>query len=103
TPQEREEAKEVKKERASWNFASWINHVSRPPPYFLARSLFLRGMGVIYFIAFYSLYVQLPGLIGHSGLLPADAFLSRLGVLTSVSQESFLSSFRTFPSLIPWL
>jgi hypothetical protein len=32
----------------------------------------------VYLVAFSSLYVQIPGLWGHEGILPADAFITRL-------------------------
>jgi hypothetical protein len=44
----------------------------------MARSFFLRGLAVIYFIAFASLLPQITGLIGPDGILPAghsNAFL----------------------------
>ncbi len=41
----------------------------------LARWLFLRALGVIYFSAFYSLLFQIRGLIGNNGILPATEFL----------------------------
>jgi lipase maturation factor 1 len=43
--------------------------------YELARWVFLRALGVIYLIAFVSLWLQLKGLIGPHGILPADDFL----------------------------
>ncbi|XP_049810816.1 lipase maturation factor 2-like [Schistocerca nitens] len=36
------------------------------------RNLFLRGMSVVYLFALASLYVQIPGLYGKNGLLPAE-------------------------------
>jgi predicted DCC family thiol-disulfide oxidoreductase YuxK len=48
---------------------------TRPTTYVLMRSVFLRGLGVIYLIAFWSLFVQIDGLIGSNGILPAGAFL----------------------------
>lgn len=40
-----------------------------------ASNLFLRLLGVVYFIAFYSLWVQVHGLMGTQGIIPvADAF-----------------------------
>jgi lipase maturation factor len=39
------------------------------------RWIFLRGLGLIYFSAFYSLYFQIKGLIGPNGILPAVDFL----------------------------
>ena len=43
--------------------------------YQVTRWLFLRLLGVVYLIAFVSLAVQVAGLIGPNGLLPAHAFL----------------------------
>src|SRR5262249_50097014 len=45
------------------------------------RSLLLRGLGLIYLSAFGSLAVQLDGLIGSRGILPAAEFLDRAGRL----------------------
>jgi hypothetical protein len=46
------------------------------------RSILLRGLGLIYLSAFGSLAVQLDGLIGSRGILPAAEFLQRAaGVL----------------------
>jgi hypothetical protein len=45
--------------------------------YLLSRWLFLRLLGVVYLIAFASLAVQVTGLVGEHGLLPARAFLER--------------------------
>ncbi|MFZ0915757.1 MAG: lipase maturation factor family protein, partial [Candidatus Udaeobacter sp.] len=47
----------------------------RPPTYFWARRWFLRALGVIYLIAFVSLWVQVDGLIGSDGVSPANQFL----------------------------
>jgi hypothetical protein len=41
----------------------------------IARWLFLRALGLIYFSAFYSLLFQIRGLIGNNGILPATEFL----------------------------
>ena len=46
--------------------------------YTLSRWLFLRGLALVYLIAFVSLDVQLNGLVGSHGLLPAAAFVARL-------------------------
>jgi predicted DCC family thiol-disulfide oxidoreductase YuxK len=50
---------------------AWGKHLE-PPTYQLVRSLFLRSLGVIYLIAFVSLWVQVMGLIGSGGILPAS-------------------------------
>jgi predicted DCC family thiol-disulfide oxidoreductase YuxK len=52
----------------------WGNDV-RPPTYFWARRWFLRTLGVIYLIAFVSLWVQVEGLIGSDGISPIKQFL----------------------------
>src|ERR1051325_3794288 len=46
------------------------------PGYVLATWLFLRLLGLIYLSAFVSLAVQVRGLIGREGILPAAEFLS---------------------------
>jgi hypothetical protein len=44
----------------------------------IARWLFLRALGLIFFSAFFSLLFQIRGLIGVKGILPAADFLTRL-------------------------
>src|SRR5262249_6156247 len=41
----------------------------------IPRWLFLRGLGLIFFSAFFSLIFQISGLIGGSGILPAGSYL----------------------------
>jgi len=53
----------------------WGKDVRRPS-YFWARRWFLRVLGVIYLIAFVSLWVQVDGLVGSNGLSPVNQFLS---------------------------
>lgn len=53
----------------------WGRHVEAPS-HFLVRWLFLRGLGLVYFFAFVSLWTQVTGLIGHDGILPADRFMA---------------------------
>src|SRR5437764_14957029 len=47
----------------------------RPPTYFAARRWFLRLLGVVYFIAFVSLWMQVDGLVGDNGILPIGHYL----------------------------
>jgi predicted DCC family thiol-disulfide oxidoreductase YuxK len=54
---------------------AWGRDISRPT-YFTARNIFLRGLGLVYLIAFISLWVQIDGLIGERGILPARDFFS---------------------------
>jgi predicted DCC family thiol-disulfide oxidoreductase YuxK len=47
----------------------------RPPTYFWARRWFLRMLGLVYLIAFVSLWVQIDGLVGNNGISPVSQFL----------------------------
>lgn len=47
----------------------------RVPTYYTAGRLFLRALGVVYLIAFISLWVQIDGLIGANGVAPVREFL----------------------------
>src|SRR6201995_4158186 len=52
--------------------------------HFIARWLFLRALGLIYFSAFFALLFQVRGLIGSRGILPAADYLrfaSSLGAM----------------------
>lgn len=44
--------------------------------YFIARRFFIRFLGVIYLIAFASMWGQIVGLIGSNGILPAQEYLA---------------------------
>lgn len=48
-----------------------------PSTYIAVKSFFLRGLGVIYVMAFLSLWVQVQGLYGAHGILPIAAYLQR--------------------------
>ncbi len=48
----------------------------RPPTYFWAHRWFLRALGLVYLIAFVSLWLQIDGLIGAKGILPISDYLS---------------------------
>ena len=48
------------------------------PTYLISSTLFLRGLGVVYLIAFFSLWIQVDGLIGADGILPAKNYLERV-------------------------
>jgi hypothetical protein len=47
----------------------------------IARWLFLRALGLIFFSAFFALLFQIRGLIGPQGILPADDYLQRARTL----------------------
>jgi len=47
----------------------------KPATYFLVRWIFFRSLGAIYLIAFISFGLQITGLIGSNGILPATEYL----------------------------
>jgi predicted DCC family thiol-disulfide oxidoreductase YuxK len=53
----------------------WGRRVEQPT-HFLSRWIFLRLLGVIYLIAFVSLWTQIGGLIGSNGILPTARFMA---------------------------
>src|SRR5437899_9788834 len=70
-----------------------------PPPRpacLLSRWLFLRLLGVVYLLAFVSLALQITGLVGEHGILPARTFLERAHALYGGA------AYRLFPTLC-WL
>jgi lipase maturation factor 1 len=48
----------------------------RPPTYFWAHRWYLRALGLVYLIAFVSLWIQIDGLVGANGILPISDYLS---------------------------
>jgi len=68
------------------------------PTYALTRALFLRWLGAIYFIAFWSLERQVLALFGAHGVLPAAAFLARVRAAEGCDWASAVS----LPSIF-WL
>src|SRR5438477_8190994 len=48
----------------------------RPPTYFWARRWFLTALGLIYLIAFVSLWTQIHGLVGTKGIIPIEIYLA---------------------------
>jgi predicted DCC family thiol-disulfide oxidoreductase YuxK len=48
----------------------------RPPTYFWARRWFLSALGLIYLIAFVSLWTQIDGLVGANGIIPIGVYLA---------------------------
>ncbi len=73
----------------------WGKQPARPT-FFLTRWLFLRLLGVIYLIAFLSLWTQVDGLIGSNGILPAERYLN------AIREQVGLERYLTFPTLC-WL
>src|SRR5438552_13072912 len=62
----------------------------------MARSAFLRGLAIVYFIAFISLLPQIDGLVGANGILPVRSFLQ------TVREEYGTTAYWYFPTLA-WL
>ena len=46
------------------------------PTWFLTRRVFLFLLGLVYFLAFLSLWTQIEGLVGRDGILPAESYLT---------------------------
>lgn len=78
----------------------WGRHVEEPD-YFLTRWIFLRTLGVIYLIAFVSLWTQIGGLIGHNGILPVDQLMPSAKEYFD-SQNIGLDRYHQLPTLC-WL
>ncbi|XP_043198942.1 lipase maturation factor 2-like [Amphibalanus amphitrite] len=58
---------------------------------FLTRSLFLKWLAAIYLVAFLSLYMQIPGLFGANGVLPAQSqLLSHPSVASAWARPTLL-------------
>jgi predicted DCC family thiol-disulfide oxidoreductase YuxK len=53
----------------------WGRHVEQPD-YFLTRWIFLRLLGLVYLVAFWSLGTQVYGLMGHNGILPVNQYMA---------------------------
>lgn len=56
----------------------WSGRNSRVCTYYVCSSLFLRLLGGIYLIAFVSLWLQIDGLIGQRGIVPAQQYLDQV-------------------------
>lgn len=82
-------------------FAQSLYHRLESPEssYQLTRTIFLRALGFIYFIAFLCANRQVLGLIGSDGLLPADFFLRRVANFLG---GSAFHHFWELPSLFWW-
>jgi len=64
----------------------WGKDVRRPT-YLWAQRWFLRALGMVYLIAFVSLWVQVDGLVGSNGMLSINQFLP--AVRTQVGPEAY--------------
>lgn len=70
----------------------WGAHLE-PPTYGVSAYFFIRLLGVFYLIAFLSFWVQMPGLVGSNGILPAGQLLELIRLKVGVER------FWLFPTL----
>lgn len=76
--------------RIGWFF---LGQHRGPSQYRLSRWIFVRGVALIYAIAFLSLWGQIEGLVGSSGILPAANIAEQL------SHHSTFEALKRWPSL----
>jgi len=68
----------------SWILGFFSPESGRRPGHLWPRWLLLRGLGLIFFSAFYSLAFQIRGLIGPRGILPAADLLSNVSAILAI-------------------
>ncbi|MGC6417518.1 MAG: lipase maturation factor family protein [Bradymonadia bacterium] len=73
-----------------------VDWIPERPGHRLVVSLFLRGLGLTFFVAFTSLWAQAMGLFGSNGIMPAQELLSSLPTATI---EQGGAGFLELPSL----
>jgi lipase maturation factor 1 len=72
-----------------------------PLSYVRVRFIFLRGLALIYLIAFVSLWGQIDGLAGSRGIVPARSLMETLKV-TATDHHIGLDRYRLVPTLAWW-
>jgi predicted DCC family thiol-disulfide oxidoreductase YuxK len=85
---------------------SWLTRILwgtqvAPPDYVLVRRVFLGLLGLIYGIAFVSLWLQIPGLIGKNGILPATNLMSQARTVMAANGTG-IDRYRELPTLCWW-
>ncbi len=76
---------------------AWGRHLD-PPTHNLVRWVFLRSLGLIYLVAFVSLWVQIMGLVGSHGILPANSAMAAMR-LQADAQRLGLDRYHLVPTL----
>ncbi len=74
---------------------------TEPPGGLRVRWLFLRGLALIYLIAFVSLAMQIQGLIGSHGIVPAQDLMSSVK-MAAAQNHLGLERFHLFPTFAWW-
>src|SRR5207249_4415114 len=59
-------------------------------PIFTSRWVFLRLLAIVYFAAFVSLWLQIDGLIGSNGILPAKELVDEVSRMVGASRYWWL-------------
>jgi predicted DCC family thiol-disulfide oxidoreductase YuxK/uncharacterized membrane protein YphA (DoxX/SURF4 family) len=72
-----------------------------PPSYLRLRFIFLRGLALIYLVAFGSLWAQMDGLIGSRGIVPAQSVMQALKEQIAKNHIG-LERFHLLPTLGWW-
>jgi predicted DCC family thiol-disulfide oxidoreductase YuxK len=78
--------------------ALWGRSVE-PSSHSLVRAVFVRSLGLIYLLAFASLWNQISGLIGSGGILPATQTMESVRHQTDSAGITGLARFHVFPTL----
>ena len=73
----------------------------KPLSYIRTRFVFLRGLALIYLIAFVSLWEQIDGLAGSRGIIPAQSLIATLKV-AATDHHVGLDRYRLVPTLAWW-
>ena len=74
----------------------------RPASHVLTHWLVLRGLGLVTLCAALSLWVQLDGLLGSDGILPAQDFIERVSAHADRARWTEAETFLRVPTLAWW-
>ena len=78
--------------------APFENNSAARPSYIGVRALLLRGLGIVYLAAFWSLLVQIDGLAGAEGIIPAGHLMD----FWADQYETGAAAIRAHPTLFWW-
>ncbi len=79
----------------------WYGRDLQRPEYNIAGAIFLRMLGLVYLIAFVSLWTQISGLVGDHGILPVADFLDAVKQ-HCITQDPPVSPVWNIPTLL-WI